>query len=226
MLQPRKTMDTKKPFVITISRELGSGGRTIGRKLAAQLNVRYSDKNLIQDLREKFKLSTYEIEKIKGTKKNWLTEMLDIVAPVPNSGAYIGFEANKGDDWKLNKVKADDIFEAEAEILKGIAAEGSCVIAGRSAFFVLKDHPNKLDIFIQAPLEKRVERVMEKQNLTKEEALTVIESVDKSRETYVQRYAGTSRYDVRNYDLVLNTGDLSDEDAVACILKFIKYATK
>ena len=67
---------------------------------------------------------------------------------------------------------------------------------------------------------------MEKQNLTKEEALTVIESVDKSRETYVQRYAGTSRYDVRNYDLVLNTGDLSDEDAVACILKFIKYATK
>lgn len=219
-------MDTRKPFVITISRELGSGGRTIGRKLAAQLNVRYSDKNLIQDLREKFNLSTYEIEKIKGTRKNWLTEMLDIVAPVPNSGAYIGFEANKGDDWKLNKVKADDIFQAEAEILKGIAAEGSCVIAGRSGFFVLKDHPNKLDIFIQAPLDKRVERVMKKQNLSETEARTVIESVDKSRETYIQRFAGTSRYDIRNYDLVLNVGDLSDEDAVACILKYIKYASK
>ncbi len=219
-------MDTRKPFVITISRELGSGGRTIGRKLAAQLNVRYSDKNLIQNLREKFNLSTYEIEKIKGTRKNWLTEMLDIVAPVPNSGAYIGFEANKGDDWKLNKVKADDIFQAEAEILKGIAAEGSCVIAGRSGFFVLKDHPNKLDIFIQAPLDKRVERVMKKQNLSETEARTVIASVDKSRETYIQRFAGTSRYDTRNYDLVLNVGDLSDEDAVACILKYIKYASK
>lgn len=219
-------MDTRKPFVITISRELGSGGRTIGRKLAAQLNVRYSDKNLIQNLREKFNLSTYEIEKIKGTRKNWLTEMLDIVAPVPNSGAYIGFEANKGDDWKLNKVKADDIFQAEAEILKGIAAEGSCVIAGRSGFFVLKDHPNKLDIFIQAPLDKRVERVMKKQSLSETEARTVIASVDKSRETYIQRFAGTSRYDTRNYDLVLNVGDLSDEDAVACILKYIKYASK
>ncbi len=219
-------MDTRKPFVITISRELGSGGRTIGRKLAAQLNVRYSDKNLIQNLREKFNLSTYEIEKIKGTRKNWLTEMLDIVAPVPNSGAYIGFEANKGDDWKLNKVKANDIFQAEAEILKGIAAEGSCVIAGRSGFFVLKDHPNKLDIFIQAPLDKRVERVMKKQNLSETEARTVIASVDKSRETYIQRFAGTSRYDTRNYDLVLNVGDLSDEDAVACILKYIKYASK
>lgn len=219
-------MDTKQPFVITISRELGSGGRTIGRKLAAQLNVRYSDKNLIQDLREKFKLSTYEIEKIKGTKKSWLTEMLDLVAPVPNSGAFIGFDVNKGSDWKLANVKADDIFEAEAEILKEIAAEGSCVIAGRSGFFVLKDHPNKLDIFIQAPLEKRVARVMKKQNLSEKEARTVIESVDKGRETYVQRYAGTSRYDTRNYDLVLNVGDMSDEDAVACILKYIKYAGK
>lgn len=219
-------MDTKKPFVITISRELGSGGRTIGRKLAAQLNVRYSDKNLIQDLRERFNLSTYEIEKIKGTKKNWLTDMLDMVAPVPNSGAYIGFEASKASDWNLNKVKSDDIFQAEAEVLKGIAAEGSCVIAGRSGFFVLKEHPNKLDIFIQAPLEKRVKRVMDKQGLTESEARTIIESVDKSRETYVQRYAGTSRYDTRNYDLVMNVGDMSDEDAVACILKYIKYVSK
>ena len=219
-------MDTKKPFVITISRELGSGGRTIGRKLAAQLNVRYSDKNLIQDLRERFNLSTYEIEKIKGTKKNWLTDMLDMVAPVPSSGAYIGFEASKAGDWNLNKVKSDDIFQSEAEILKGIAAEGSCIIAGRSGFFVLKEHPNKLDIFIQAPLEKRVKRVMDKQGLTESEARTIIESVDKSRETYVQRYAGTSRYDTRNYDLVMNVGDMSDEDAVACILKYIKYVSK
>ena len=219
-------MNKEEKFVITISRELGSGGRTIGRKLAAQLNVRYSDKNLIQDLRERFNLSTYEIEKIKGTKKNWLTDMLDMVAPVPNSGAYIGFEASKAGDWNLNKVKSDDIFQAEAEVLKGIAAEGSCVIAGRSGFFVLKEHLNKLDIFIQAPLEKRVKRVMDKQGLTESEARTIIESVDKSRETYVQRYAGTSRYDTRNYDLVMNVGDMSDEDAVACILKYIKYVSK
>ena len=152
--------------------------------------------------------------------------MLDMVAPVPNSGAYIGFEASKAGDWNLNKVKSDDIFQAEAEVLKGIAAEGSCVIAGRSGFFVLKEHPNKLDIFIQAPLEKRVKRVMDKQGLTESEARTIIESVDKSRETYVQRYAGTSRYDTRNYDLVMNVGDMSDEDAVACILKYIKYVSK
>ena len=219
-------MNTKQNFVITVSRELGSGGRTIGRKLAAQLQVRYSDKNLIEGLMEKFKLSSYEIERIKGQKQNWLSDLLEVVAPVPNSGSYIGFEPRRGDEWNSQGVKADDIVEAEAQILKGIAAEGSCVIAGRSAFFVLKDHPNILNIFIQAPLEKRVQRVMEKQSLSEAEAREIIASVDKSRDTFVQRYAGVSRYDARNYDLVLNVGDLTDDEAVACILKYIKFSDK
>lgn len=219
-------MNIQQPFVITISRELGSGGRTIGHKLAAQLNVRYSDKTLIHQLMQRFNLSTYEIERIKSKKQNWFTDLLDVVAPVPNSSSFIGFDPVKGDDWNNVMVKPDDIYQAEVQVLKAIAAEGSCVIAGRSAFFVLEDHPNKLDIFIQAPMEKRVARVMKKQGLTEKEAQEVIESVDKSRENYVQRYAKKSRYDARNYDLVLNVGDLSDEDAVACILKYIKYTGK
>ena len=86
-------MNTQEPFVITISRELGSGGRTLGKKLAAQLGVRFSDKDLIESLREKYGLSTYEIEKVKGKKRNWLSDMLDIVAPLPNNGALIKFPA-------------------------------------------------------------------------------------------------------------------------------------
>lgn len=219
-------MDTNQPFVITISRELGSGGRTIGRKLAAQLNVRYSDKNLIKNLMEKFNLSTYEIERIKGKKKNWLADFVEAVAPVPNSGAFVGFDPIKGNDWNNSYIKVDDIIEAEAEIIRGIAEEGSCVLAGRSGFFILKDHPNKVNIFIQAPLEKRIERVMSKQGLTEEDAKAVIESVDKSRENYVQRCAGVSRYDARNYDLVLNVGEMTDDDAVAIILKYLKFTSK
>ncbi len=218
-------MDTHQPFVITISRELGSGGRTIGRKLAAQLNVRYSDKNLIQNLMEKFNLSTYEIERIKGRKKNWLADFVEAVAPVPNSGAFVGFDPIKGNDWNTF-VKVDDIFEAESQILRAIADEGSCVIAGRSGFFVLKDHPNKVDIFIQAPLEKRIERVMKKQGLTRQEAQEVIKSVDKSRDNYVKRWTDVSRYDARNYDLVLNVGDMTDDEAVAIILKYLRFNNK
>jgi cytidylate kinase len=108
------------------------------------------------------------------------------------------------------------------EILEGIAEEGSCVIAGRSGFFVLEDHPNKVDVFITASREHRVARVMHKQNLNEEQAAAVIDSVDKSRENYIKRFTGTSRYDARNYDLVINMDNLADENAaVDLILKFL-----
>lgn len=216
-------MNTKEPFVITISRELGSGGRTIGRKLAAQLGVRYSDKTLIDELMKKFNLTTYEIESIKAKKRNWFSDFIEFVAPVPNSGAFIGFDANKGMEWAADPSMPADIFKAESEILKGIAEKGSCVIAGRSGFHVLKDHPNHLRVFITASLENRITRVMNKQCLNREQAVKLIEGIDKARENYIQRYTGTSRYDARHYDLVMSADGHSEEEIADLILSYIGY---
>ena len=111
---------------------------------------------------------------------------------------------------------------AEAQILQAIAQEGSCVIAGRSAFYLLKDCTNKLDIFITASREKRIERVMAKQKLSAQDAAETIDRIDQYRENYIQRIAGVSRYDIRNYDCVINMDQLADEDAaVALILQII-----
>ena len=118
-------------------------------------------------------------------------------------------------------VTVHDIFEAEKEILNAVADEGSCVITGRSAFFVLKDRPNKVDIFITASKELRIEHVMAKQNMTREEACELVESVDKGRDNYVKRYTGLSRYDMRNYDLILDMDYLTEDEAVEKILTFI-----
>jgi cytidylate kinase len=103
----------------------------------------------------------------------------------------------------------------------GIAEEESCVIAGRSAFFVLSGHPNRLSVLIQASMESRIERVMKKQNLSWKEAMQVINKVDKMREEYVKNYAHTSRYDTRNYDLVINMDGKTEEQAANLILSFI-----
>jgi cytidylate kinase len=210
-------MDIRKPFVITVSRELGSGGRTVGRKLAENLGVRYSDKELIQALRERFNLDTASIEKLKSKKKNWFDDYVQLVAPMPKAKLFLEAES------AYHATPASDaLYKAESEILRAIADEGSCVIAGRLAFFALRDYSNKLDIFITASLPKRVERVMRRQNLTEAEALEAIKKVDSSRENYVKRFSGLSRYDARNYDLVLNMDQLRDEDeAVAIILKYI-----
>ena len=214
-------MNINDKFVITISREVRSGGRTIGRKLAEKLGVRFCDKNLINALVDKFKLSTGDIEMVKGQKKNWLADLLEKYTPVPHAGAI----GSTGVEFST-AVTNEDLFKAESEILRGLAEASSCVIAGRSGFFILKDHPNKLDIFIQSSFSNRVSRVMERQGKNAEEAEKIIRRVDEMRENYVQRYTSTSRYDSRNYDLVLNVDGLSSDEAVDIILAYIKAQGK
>lgn len=210
----------KEPFVITISREVGSGGRTIGRKLAEKLGVRFSDKELVDKLQKKLNLTVDSIEELKGKKKRWLDDFIQMVAPVPMSGMLVDGDSDYISEYNLS-LSVNDVFEAEKEILNGIADEGSCVIAGRSGFFVLKGRPNKVDILITASRDKRIARIMEKQNLSRQKAEEVIDSVDKARDNYVQRYTGQSRYDARNYHIVLNMDYITEDKAVDLILSYL-----
>ena len=210
----------KEPFVITISREVGSGGRTIGRKLAAKLGVRFSDKELVDALQKKLNLTESSIEELKGKKKRWLDDFIQMVAPVPMSGMLVDGDSDYISEYNLS-LTVNDVFEAEKEILNGIADQGSCVIAGRSGFFVLKGRPNKVDILITASRDKRIARIMEKQNLSRQKAEEVLDSVDKARDNYVQRYTGQSRYDARNYHIVLNMDYITEDQAVAMILSYL-----
>lgn len=212
-------MKLNDPFVITISREVGSGGGSVGRKLAEKFNVHYSDKQLMQALKERFNLTSEGIEHLKSTKKNWFSDMFEQVAPAPRATMKVGGYTYSREFQE--SVTVQDIFDAEKEILNAIADEGSCVMIGRSAFFVLKDRPNKVDVFITASKEHRIGRIMAKQNFTREQALDLIESIDKGRDNYVKRYTNLSRYDMRNYDLILDMDYLSEEEAVEKILSFI-----
>lgn len=213
-------MNTKKPFVITISREVGSGGHTIGKILAQELGVRYCDKLLVESLEKQFGLTKSGIEKLKGQKKNWLADILNKVAPLPSAQA-LGLDPKYTQEFKVN-VTTDDIYKAEVEILTEFANMGSCVIAGRSGFFVLKDHPNILNVFITASMEYRIQRVMKKQNLNEESALAVINGIDEARENYTKRYAGVSRYDTHNYHLALSADNHTEEEIAKLILDYIR----
>lgn len=217
-------MNRNEQFVITVNRELGSGGRTVGEKLAAMLGVDYYDKALVKALQEKYRLTVAEIERLKGRKHNWWADFKRALAIGEKTRQAQYYQVAMGDMPDL--LTTDEMFESEKEILKGIAENESCVIAGRSGFFVFKDHPNHLSILIQAPMEQRLARVMTKQQLFREEAEKVIANVDKMRENYVNKYTKTSRYDTRNYDLVINMAGLTEDDAVALIMDYIKRSEK
>ena len=213
-------MNKNEKFVITINRELGSGGRTVGEKLAAKLGVPFYDKALIKALMEKYHLNVDEIEKLKGRGHNWWADfkrVVNIGAGLTNSAKY--YVLVDGDEPVL--LTTDEVFKAEKEILQGIAEDESCVIAGRSGFFVLKNHPNHLSILLQASMEHRINRVMAKQGLSREEAEKAIKKVDEMRENYVNHYTHTSRYDTRNYDLVIRMDNKTEDEVADQILRFI-----
>lgn len=214
-----RQMNKNEKFVITINRELGSGGRTVGQKVAERLGVPFYDKALIKSLTEKYNLSVEEIERLKGRDHSWWADFKRVVRLGQTTSSSQFYKMSMGDEPDL--LTTDDIFRTEKEILKGIVAEESCVIAGRSGFFILKDCPNRLSILIQASLPHRIERVVRKQGLSRKEAEEAIRRVDKMRENYVKKYTGTSRYDTRNYDLVISADGKSEDELAELILKYI-----
>ena len=215
-------MNKNEKFVITINREMGSGGRTIGRKLAEKLGVEFYYKSVIKGLETKFSLTAEEVEKQKGREQGWWASIKrQFTGSVVSSSPFLPKVADENE-----LIDTDDIFKAETEILKGIAEEESCVIAGRSGFFVFRDHPNHLSILIQASMPHRVKRVANKQNLTEEEARKAIDKVDKMRENYVNKYTHSSRYDTRNYDLVISMDGMTEDNAVDIIMDYINHTSK
>ena len=206
-------MNKNEKFVITINREVGSGGRTVGRKLAEKLGVKYCDKAVIEGLTQKFGLTPERIEDIKAQKKSWWNDITN----------YYNTLVNSADMPMDAEVKLDNttMFETEKRILQELAAQTSCVVAGRTGFMVFREWPNHLSIFIQASMDYRIQRVMRRQNVTEQEARDIIAKLDASREAYIKKYEDTSRYDTRNYHLVISMDNLNEDDAVEVIMDYI-----
>ncbi len=213
-------MNTHEQFIICINRELGSGGRTIGRKLAQKLGVPFYDKALIEALQQKYGLTVDEIESLKGRSHSWWADF--------KRAFSIGYAMSNSTDYDQSVVEepdlltTDNMYKAEQEILRGIASSESCVMAGRTAFYVFRNHPNHLNVFIQASREHRARRIMEKQGISRDEALKTIDDVDRMRENYVNRYTGTSRYDTRNYQLVFSMDGKTEDEIVELIMNYIQ----
>ena len=211
-------MNKNEQFVITFNRELGSGGRTVGRLLAEKLGVPFYDKAVIKALQEKYNLTTAEIERLKGRKHSWWADVERILKI--DAGMSMDYYLPKKTDAP-DLLTTDEMFKTETLILQDLAAEKSCVVAGRSGFHVFRDHPNHLSILIQASMDYRIERVARKQNMTEDEARKTIERVDKMRENYVKKYTGTSRYDTRNYQLVIAADGKTEEEMADIIMQYI-----
>lgn len=186
--------------------------------MAEKLGVKYCDKAIVEGLTNKFGLSIERIEEIKAQKKSWWKEVNNYYNTLVNS-ASLPMEAEV-------RLTNTSLYETEKHILQELAVQTFCVVAGRTGFMVFRTWPNHLNIFIQASMEHRIERIMKKKNVSDEEARKIISKLDVDRETYIQKYEDTSRYDTRNYQLVISMDDLSEDDAVEVIMDYIERTNK
>ena len=195
-------------FVITINREAGSGGKEIAYKLGELLGVKVYDKEILASIREKYNLTEEEIEKIKATKPGWWSEFCRFYKQFGTTAAiaYESFEVN-----------SKQLYHEELRILRNLAEQDSCIIVGRTGFHIFKDNPNAMRLFLIANPEHRIKRLMKKQNVNEDAARDIMERTDKARENYTKSFAETSRYDARNYDMVINVSPYTT-DQVATFL--------
>ena len=198
-------------FVVTIARGFGSGGRTIGKMLSERLGVKFYDKDLIRMASD-----------VSGINEALFGQNDEKTKPglFGKPGVYKG-EVISPD--KSGFTSEENLFNYQAMVIKQIAAEGSCIIVGRCADYVLRDEPSVVRVFIYADEENCVKNVAEVRGITdRKEALKTIASTDKERATYYKAHTGREWIDARNYDLCLNSGNLGFEKCVDIIVDFIR----
>ena len=188
-------------FTVTIARGFGSGGRTIGKMLADKLGVKFYDKELIRMASDASGINEALFGQSDEKTKNSV-----FGKPGVYKGEVIAPE-------KSGFISEENLFNYQAMVIKQIASEGSCVIVGRCADYVLKGDPSVIRVKNAAEVKRIVDR---------KEALKTIAATDKERAAYYKAHTGREWIDARNYDLCLNSGDLGFEKCVDIITDFIK----
>lgn len=199
--------------IITISRQYGSGGRFIGRKLAEALDIPFYDKELITMSAEESGMSKEIFEKADEKAANSLLYTLSMNAYLLHGMAGVP-------DLPLN----DKVFLVQSEVIRKLAAKGPCVIVGRCADYVLRENPNCVNVYIYSDMEDRVSRATTYYNLSADRAQEQIQKTDKKRATYYNFYTNLKWGRAENYDLSLNSAKIGVDGCVEVIRSFIAQA--
>ena len=173
--------------IITISREFGSGGRTIGQKVAERLGIPCYDQDLLDRIADESGLTKeYIEERTENTKRSWF--------------------ANAFADRSLRSMSTQDyVWSIQKKIVLDVAEKGPCVIIGRCADYILKDKADLLKVFITASVEDRAKRVVEKYGETGDAVEQRLREKDISRSSYYRFYTDVEWGICKNYDLSLNS---------------------
>lgn len=199
--------------IITISRQTGSGGHEIAELLAEKLNIPLHDRNVVEEA-----MKELDLENADDVDEKLVVDYFAKFA----KGYHAIF--GKGKLYHMMDLSSEEeptisekMFEVQSKIIKRLAENGPCVIVGRCADYVLKDRDDVLSVFITAEEEKRVQRMMERRELTHERAVNAVEFADRDRKKYYQAYTKQKWGVPDTYDITLSSTKLGIDGVVDLI---------
>ena len=166
--------------VITITRQFGSGGREIGKKLAEAYGIPFYDNEIISRAAKDTGFAEAAFERAEDKASNSLLYSI-----------AMGMNVFSSQDVGFSGLSLDDrIFLAQSKVIRNVAKEGPCVIVGRCADYILKNQENVVNLFIRATLDFRIKRAIEVEGIPKEKSAEMVMKKDKSRANYYKYHSG------------------------------------
>ncbi len=205
--------------VITIGRQIGAGGRTVGQMLATRLKADFLDSQLIDEVAHRLELPREEVEAEDEHPGSLLSRLL-LALGAANTEPIIPPEASA---W--TPPNADPVFDTRRAVLtltqhviQEAARSDNVVIVGRGGAYLLHDHPGALHVFLRADAPIRIKTIMERENKREDEARRRLKQADENWTAYIKQVYGHDRTLASHYDLVIDTGRLGYDATIAAIL--------
>jgi cytidylate kinase len=209
-------MAEQVPFVVTISRQMGSGGAEIGQMLAKRLDWACLDREIVTRAAEILAVPAETLsQREESVPKFWQT--------LTRLGSYISRDAYIPPQAAYSPTQKE-LFAAQSEVIRNAARDRSLVIIGRCGASVLAGRPNVLSVFLHADLAFRARRVSDLYHVAEPTALKMISQCDSNRAAYHQTFAGENWTDATRYDLTIHTGHCGLDQAVELILAQVRHS--
>ena len=190
--------------IITIARQFGSGGHEIGEKLSKKLDIPLYDRCLVEMAAEKMGITPLSVEEVDETALHSFLSTYR-VPKQPNDVTGYGLPLN------------DSTYLTQTALIQALAKEGPCIIVGRCADYILRDHSALIDVFLCADTEDRIARIMKRYKVPRKDAASAVRHTDSRRRNYYENYTKQTWGNIESHQILLNVSKLGIERTVNLI---------
>ena len=193
----------EKKYIVTITRQFGSLGRPIAREMSELLKIEYYDRDIVEATSKKMNLP---VSKISEHEETYSTNLFSMLLPLGSDSI----------------AKQDEIYNVQKQVIREMAEKESCIIVGRCADYIFRDHRNVLNIYIYAPVDARYKNCVEVLRMKPEEATKMIYKVDKARTAYHKRYAKYAPGDPDSKQIMIDSSMLGVKGTAEVLAEIVQ----